>query len=65
MTYCVYVDGEEEESGLEKDDALDLEDEILEEDPEAIVTIEPEAEGDQWSDEWNDDDEDEVEEGDS
>jgi hypothetical protein len=39
--YCVYVDNELEETDLTKDEALDIEEEILDEDPFAMVRVEP------------------------
>ena len=41
MMYCVYVDNELEESDLTKEEALELEGEILEDYPEAEITMTP------------------------
>ena len=41
MMYCVYVDNELEESDLTKEEALELEGEILEDYPEAEITMAP------------------------
>lgn len=41
MTYNVYVDNECEETDLELDEAIDLEQEILEECPTVQIRIEP------------------------
>jgi hypothetical protein len=41
MMYCVYVDNELEESDLTKEEALELEGEILEDCPEAEIRMAP------------------------
>lgn len=41
MMYCVYVDNELEESDLTKEEAIELEGEILEDYPEAEITMTP------------------------
>jgi len=60
MTHTLFVDGELEESGLELSEAIALEEEILMEDPEAEVTIEPDSDEDEEDSENEDEDEDEV-----
>jgi hypothetical protein len=55
MTYCLYVDNEIEEEDLELEDALDLEAEILEEDPEVEVRVAPMNEDEDEYDDSEDD----------
>ena len=55
MTYCLYVDNEIEEEDLELEDVLDLEAEILEEDPEVEVRVAPMNEDEDEYDDSEDD----------
>jgi hypothetical protein len=61
MTYCLYVDNELEEEGLELEDALSLEEDILDEDPYVEVRVAPEIENDEDEDleEWGEEEEEE------
>lgn len=62
MFYCLYADGEEIESDLTKEEAIKLECEILDEDPEAMVSLEPMGDEEDGGVEEEDDFEDDEEE---
>lgn len=65
MSHCLYVDNELEETDLSLSEALALEKEILEDDPKAIVRVEPEEDEEDLEEEdeedYCDDDEEEDE----